>query len=225
MLRIWHKFVSGKAPGPDATKVRSNNWDDDLNATMDGPAVLGRSIPGTGDVGEIPANASGLSLLNIANLAHGDVIYRGATGFERLAAGITGQVLTSQGPNAAPIFAAGGGIQQTGGGAPYYGARAWVNFNGTGTVAIRSSQNVSSITDNGTGDYTVNFTTALADQNFAACITGQSLSSGGSGPGGNTFAALLNGTSRGTGFVRVMTYFGNQTGSADFDTVCVSVFR
>ena len=43
---------------------------------------------------------------------------------------------------------------------------AWVNFNGTGTVAIRASYNVSSITDNGVGDYTVNFTTALADANY-----------------------------------------------------------
>tara|TARA_R110000868_G_scaffold14583_2_gene67659 strand:- start:1035 stop:1403 length:369 start_codon:yes stop_codon:yes gene_type:complete len=45
--------------------------------------------------------------------------------------------------------------------------RAWVNFNGTGTVAIRASFNVSSITDNGTGDYTVNFTNALSDANYA----------------------------------------------------------
>ena len=44
--------------------------------------------------------------------------------------------------------------------------KAWVNFNGTSTVAIRASYNVSSITDNGTGDYTVNFTTALADANY-----------------------------------------------------------
>jgi hypothetical protein len=48
-----------------------------------------------------------------------------------------------------------------------YGCRAWVNFNGTGTVAIRASGNVSSITDNGTGDYTVNFTTAMPDVNYA----------------------------------------------------------
>ena len=47
-----------------------------------------------------------------------------------------------------------------------YTAKAWVNFNGTGTVAIRESQNVSSITDNGTGNYTVNFTTALSDTNY-----------------------------------------------------------
>lgn len=46
-------------------------------------------------------------------------------------------------------------------------AKAWVNFNGTGTVAIRASYNVSSITDNGTGDYTLNFTNAFADTNYA----------------------------------------------------------
>ena len=49
--------------------------------------------------------------------------------------------------------------------------RAWVNFNGTGTVAIRASFNVSSITDNGTGNYTVNFTTAMPDANYAANAT------------------------------------------------------
>jgi len=47
-----------------------------------------------------------------------------------------------------------------------YGCRAWVNWNGTGTVAIRASGNVTSITDNGTGDYTVNFTTAMPDANY-----------------------------------------------------------
>ena len=57
------------------------------------------------------------------------------------------------------------------GSAPSYSARAWVNFNGTGTVAIRASGNVSSITDNGTGDYTVNFTTAMADANYNHNIT------------------------------------------------------
>ena len=51
-----------------------------------------------------------------------------------------------------------------------YACRAWVNFNGTGTVAIRASGNVSSITDNGTGDFTVNMTTAMPDANYAANI-------------------------------------------------------
>ena len=48
-----------------------------------------------------------------------------------------------------------------------YGCRAWVNFNGTGTVAIRASGNVTSITDGGTGIYTINFTTAMPDINYA----------------------------------------------------------
>lgn len=58
------------------------------------------------------------------------------------------------------------GITQTVGNAPYYGARAWVSFNGTGTVAIRGSQNVTSITDLGVGEYTVNLTVALDDANY-----------------------------------------------------------
>ena len=56
--------------------------------------------------------------------------------------------------------------------APVYAARAWVNFNGTGTVAIRASGNVTSITDNGTGDYTVNFTTAMPDANYSTVACG-----------------------------------------------------
>lgn len=56
---------------------------------------------------------------------------------------------------------------QNASGVEKYLCQAWVNFNGTGTVAIRASGNVSSITDNGTGDYTVNFTTAMPDVNYA----------------------------------------------------------
>ena len=48
-----------------------------------------------------------------------------------------------------------------------YTAKAWVNFNGIGTVAIRGSGNVTSITDNGTGNFTVNFATAMTDVNYA----------------------------------------------------------
>jgi len=59
------------------------------------------------------------------------------------------------------------------GSAPMYACRAWVNFNGTGTVAIRASGNVSSITDNGTGDYTLNFRTPMPDANY--CVTGSTV--------------------------------------------------
>lgn len=64
-----------------------------------------------------------------------------------------------------------------------YPARAWVNFNGTGVVAIRASGNVSSITDNGTGDYTVNFATAFADANYG-------ITTGATGDGGSNDGAL-----------------------------------
>ena len=53
-------------------------------------------------------------------------------------------------------------------------AKAWVNFNGTGTVAIRRAFNVSTITDNGPGDYTVNFTTAMPDTDYATIVSGDS---------------------------------------------------
>ena len=59
------------------------------------------------------------------------------------------------------------------GAAPLYACRAWVNFNGTGTVAIRASGNVSSITDNGTGDYTVNFATDMGDASYAMSGSGE----------------------------------------------------
>jgi hypothetical protein len=59
-----------------------------------------------------------------------------------------------------------------------YGCRAWVNFNGTGTVAIRASGNVTSITDNGTGNYTVNFTNAMPDANYTAQLSIGSISGG-----------------------------------------------
>jgi hypothetical protein len=82
----------------------------------------------------------------------------------------TGTVLTDQSTVSATQIA---GALNASGSAPIYACRAWVNFNGTGTVAIRASGNVSSITDNGTGDYTVNFTTAMQDANYAVNVTGQ----------------------------------------------------
>ena len=57
------------------------------------------------------------------------------------------------------------------GSAPVYACRAWVNFNGTGTVAIRASGNVSSITDNGVGSYTINIANALEDANYCILTT------------------------------------------------------
>lgn len=70
--------------------------------------------------------------------------------------------------------------------------KAWVNFNGTGTVAIRTSFNVSSITDNGVGDYTINFTSALADADYI--VTGM-ISPDTASVGAGTYFSGLRATS------------------------------
>lgn len=102
--------------------------------------------------------------------------------------------------------------------APVYAARAWVNFNGTGTVAIRASGNVSSITDNGTGDYTVNFATAMADVNYSAVA---SLMSGvGSG---NTNTQVLGSVA--TGSVRTWQVNSATGALLDASAIGVAIFR
>lgn len=103
------------------------------------------------------------------------------------------------------------------GSAPSYTCRAWVNFNGTGTVAIREDGNVTSITDNGTGDYTVNFTTAMPDANYSANVTTQT--------GGIASAVTYDGgTARTTTALRVaaLTTTGTFVDSAQMG---VAIFR
>ncbi len=102
-----------------------------------------------------------------------------------------------------------------------YGCRAWVNFNGTGTVAIRASGNVTSITDNGTGDYTVNFTTAMPDANYSPITTLKPISGAASTNG--KVANIRYDTNLATGSCRVWC---NSTGGAeDMDIVSVAIFR
>jgi hypothetical protein len=103
------------------------------------------------------------------------------------------------------------------GSAPLFAARAWVNFNGTGTVAIRASGNVSSITDNGTGDYTVNFTTAMPDVNYAVP---QGASDGSSPLSTGNFGFKVQTMT--TASVRGWTGYAS---SADATFVFVSIFR
>ena len=100
-----------------------------------------------------------------------------------------------------------------------YGCRAWVNFNGKGVVAIRASGNVSSITDNGTGDYTINFTTTMSDANYG--VTGSAGES--TSPGGRIFE-VKNQTAPTTSSVRVLTSNSSST-PTDYDFVSASIFR
>lgn len=105
------------------------------------------------------------------------------------------------------------------GSAPIYGARAWVNFNGTGTVAIRASGNVSSITDNGAGLYTLNFTAAMPDTNYATIGTAREVNGSTEG----AFGLEASGTQTTTA-VQVATYDGSFV-LIDSTEVNVVVFR
>ena len=101
-----------------------------------------------------------------------------------------------------------------------YGCRAWVNFNGTGTPTIRGSGNVSSITDNGTGNYTINFSTAMPDVNYS--VSGMASDVGGTGNRG--LVSLYTGvTTPAVGSFRIFTFA--DTTQTDNSYILVSVFR
>jgi hypothetical protein len=138
------------------------------------------------------------------------------------ATGATGPI-GATGPSGGPTGATGVGIQGSTGATGPSGvtntaqlAKAWVNFNGTTSPGtIRSSYNVSSITKNATGDYTVNFATAMADANYSANVTGSTPNAG---------IGLIN-IVRGNPTTSLI-YIGTSGASAFGDTsfVCVSIF-
>jgi FtsP/CotA-like multicopper oxidase with cupredoxin domain len=108
--------------------------------------------------------------------------------------------------------------------APGYFARAWVNFNGTGTVAIRASGNVSSITDNGTGDYTVNFTTAMPDANYS--VSSNQQFDNANTASGNVSTCIFRATgAMATGSCRVNTIQSSLGTALDPLVVTVAIFR
>ena len=103
--------------------------------------------------------------------------------------------------------------------APIYPCRAWVNFNGTGTVAIRASGNVTSITDNAVGNYTVNFTTALVDANYSvgSCVAVDYSNNG-------QRVVNLASAAPTTSACRISTSLAG-TGNQDCEYVAIQVFR
>jgi hypothetical protein len=92
-----------------------------------------------------------------------------------------------------------------------YTCKAWVNFNGTGTIAIRESGNVSSLTDISTGRYDINFTTAMSDANYSTVCGGY---------GGNPCTVASTPT---TSSVQVISFYNGS--NYDVAQVTVAVFR
>jgi len=135
------------------------------------------------------------------------------TGASTLATAIASPTLTTPNIDSASV-------PTVSGTAPLYMARAWVNFNGTGTVAIRASGNVSSITDNGTGDYTLNFTTALSDANFTAVTTGGDTAAGTAARNYNTTIAAKATTS-----VEIVSALTSSGAVIDCPAIDVAIFR
>lgn len=105
--------------------------------------------------------------------------------------------------------------------APMFACRAWVSFNGTGAVAIKGSGNVSSITDNGVGDYTVNFAVQMRDWNYAVTFGTSDGASGSAAP-----KVLTNSNAATVPYVK--NQFGvrvGHTSSADTYDFSVAIFR
>jgi hypothetical protein len=157
------------------------------------------------------------------NNASGDLLIRSSGGYVRVrSTGTNEMAFLSAGTERMRIDSAGTLQFNSGYGsvAPAYGCRAWVNFNGTGTVAIRASGNVSSITDLGTGAYRVNFATAMPDANYAVATSGEgyTLGSAGALQGPSTYSLSTSSFSLAC---------GSNTNSlgGDWPTVSAAVFR
>ena len=138
--------------------------------------------------------------------------------------GTSGQALLSDGDG---TFSWGSSstITTTTGSAPYYGARAWADLDGTGTATVDASGNISSVTDNGTGDYTLTFTTALPDANYNCVVTVSNYNVNQIRQGN-----LHSASARTTASVRIQCYAiagGGDTATflSDYDPVSVTIFR
>lgn len=175
-----------------------------LIATTAIPASVVLSTPASGtmtNVTSVPA----AQLTGTVAVANGGTGVTSSTGSGANVLG-TSPTLTTPTFNSAQLAAVNGT-------APLFMCRAWANFNGQGTPAINSSGNVSSITDNGLGDYTVNFTTAMPHGNYV--LSGTS----GLNDNQNQYIALKESiaiaTSMTTTTCRVVSQYGNLARNLD----------
>jgi hypothetical protein len=143
------------------------------SAATAGELIVTESFYVSSVLNAIPATAGAVNSSYIADNAvvAAKIVDSGVTQNKIANGAVVASKMSTGGPtwDSAGVFGFNSGYGSV---ATAYGCRAWVNFNGTGTVAVRASGNVSSITDNGTGDYTVNFTTAMPDANYSVEMSG-----------------------------------------------------
>jgi len=245
--------VQGGALGTPSSGTLTNCTFPTLNQNTTGTAsnVTGTVAVANGGTGQtsytngqlLIGNTTGNTLTKATLSAGTGISITNSTGSISIASTATGTVTSVSGTGTASGLTLSGTVTTSGnltlsgtatvaslttasGSAPSYSARAWVNFNGTGTVAIRGSGNVTSITDNGTADYTVNFTTAMSDTNYS--VAGNCMAN--VAPGNNARMMVLypNTTYSNTfavGSVRILAqdYAGGV--GADALAMTVNIFR
>ena len=186
----------------------------DVNGGTTGLTTSGGPVTGSGNItisGTLVVANGGTGA---SNLTLNNVILGNNTGTVKVVApGTTGNVLTSNGSSWIS-----GTLTQT--------SKAWVNFNGTlaSPITPRANYNVSSVTKNGTGDYTLNFTNALADANYS--ISGScSVTSTGAGAATvvEIYDAAAGGTNPTTTALRIYVHRSG-VGAVDQTYVCVNIF-
>jgi len=163
---------------------------DNINLDSSGRVGVGTASPGAPLAIQANSTAEGIEILGRATDGIGEFAFfenDGTTEIGRIQARTTELQLRARQSGQSIVFAAGGITESAridssgnlkfnsgyGSVATAYGCRAWINFDGTsGSIGTgRASGNISSVTDNGTGNYTVNFATAMPDANFAAVIS------------------------------------------------------
>ena len=215
-------------PSADSTNYKQVNGTGDVstsgNQTIAGVKTFSNGIVGN-VTGSVTGNVTGDVSGNAGTVTNGVYTSGNQTiaGVKTFSSGIVGSVTGNVAGNADSATK----LSTASGSAPSYSARAWVNFDGTGTVAIRASANVSSITDNGTGDYIVNFSTAMQDVNFS--VTGSAgIDQILSGDSGRLFSEYGM-AARSTSACRVCTAYVFQgvdtTIAADSSVVSVTINR
>jgi hypothetical protein len=207
------------------TSFYGTSFAETMRVTGDGTVGINTTNPtaqlqinrsGTGDYTTIRLSNSGASgriyELGVggntadSTYANNFYIYDGTAGLNRMAITSTGDFRFNSGYGSA---------------ATAYGCRAWVNFNGTGTVAIRASGNVTSITDNGTGDYTINLTTAMPDANYAFTVGQQYTTS----TGATDIGPLQAQGSGAQSTTSLRVALKSPSGLYDALIACVAIFR